>query len=643
MTKITYIPGEIANAAIDEHGNRKPVTRTQHIFDDNLEKPQSEVNQDRIEDVATLDGKIALEKQRAEGVESGLNNRLGTVEQLAEISIGGGDAQIATGADFTNPDATKRAKVTTVGAIIDGLNDGVYDVSKRNPTGGPNSDGKFTLDYILANANTLIPTGWRHGGMSISFVSTYGNKYVQWRYMGTATANADFANVANWQGVDDEPMPNSRNLVESGGVHANCAMLNETPFNFSIEDDKGMAILSIGNDFFKIANHLVISLQNATGGQILKYIDGIWTPSNNISSINDLVDMSDVDTGDVLKWNGSEWVGASTTTTETSENFSIEDETGMPIMSIESNIVSFGKNKIDFGLVDKNHILVFDGYKFVTGQPDWTNKVIATYGDSVTAVNNGNFERPYSYAIWGNIVANYFGFSKHYGRGIGSQMFTWAFNDGGSVAWVRPDGTYINRLTEYGYDAWNALSTKVYPDGVTAEMIAQGDAITIRGSGCSWLRITKMFPEEIKDTINVITIMYHNDVAENDSILDGNLQWIANDDTDTEWAASEEYATYGGDYNIMTTRGGIASTIMKLQAWMPNCVIVLATPISGRGTPQELNPELKDISMQKLAGIVREMSQLMSIPCIDVYSTCGINGLNRTRFIGDSIHPNMSD
>ena len=54
MTKITYIPGEIANAAIDEHGNRKPVTRTQHIFDDNLEKNQAEINADiiaRLEDL----------------------------------------------------------------------------------------------------------------------------------------------------------------------------------------------------------------------------------------------------------------------------------------------------------------------------------------------------------------------------------------------------------------------------------------------------------------------------------------------------------------------------------------------------------------------------------------------------------------
>ena len=219
MTKITYIPGEIANAAIDEHGNRKPVTRTHHIFDDNLEKPQSEVNQDRIEDVATLDGKIALEKQRAEGVESGLNNRLGTVEQLAEISIGGGDAQIATGADFTNPDATKRAKVTTVGAIIDGLNDGVYDVSKRNPSGGPNSDGKFTLEYILNNANTLIPTSWRHGGMSISFVSTYDNKYVQFR----CKTQSFSTNPTDWVNVEDHianfRLVGNDNTLVSGGFY----------------------------------------------------------------------------------------------------------------------------------------------------------------------------------------------------------------------------------------------------------------------------------------------------------------------------------------------------------------------------------------------------------------------------------------
>ena len=56
MTKITYIPGEIANAAIDEHGNRKPVTRTQYIFDNNLEKNQAEINADIIARLEALEG-----------------------------------------------------------------------------------------------------------------------------------------------------------------------------------------------------------------------------------------------------------------------------------------------------------------------------------------------------------------------------------------------------------------------------------------------------------------------------------------------------------------------------------------------------------------------------------------------------------
>lgn len=145
----------------------------------------------------------------------GINDRLDAIEAAESITYEGGSAQIAQGSDFTNPDNTKRAKIPTVGAIIDGLNDGVYDVSKRNPTGGPNNDGKFTLEYILNNADTLIPISWRHGGMVISFIRSSDNKYVQYRLMSD-TFNTT---VANWQGVDDEPTAGSQNLVKSGGVY----------------------------------------------------------------------------------------------------------------------------------------------------------------------------------------------------------------------------------------------------------------------------------------------------------------------------------------------------------------------------------------------------------------------------------------
>lgn len=75
-----------------------------------------------------------------------------------------------------------------------------------------------------ANLNTLIPTSVRYGGMSIRFIQGYvpnsDNKYVQFRYIGTdVTTSATFTNVANWQGIDDEPTVGSHNLVESDGIY----------------------------------------------------------------------------------------------------------------------------------------------------------------------------------------------------------------------------------------------------------------------------------------------------------------------------------------------------------------------------------------------------------------------------------------
>jgi tetrahydromethanopterin S-methyltransferase subunit B len=99
----------------------------------------------------------------------------------------------------------------------------VYDVSAKNPTSGPNSDGKWeSLSALLsdANLNNIIPASVRRGGMSIKFMQSSDNKYVQCRYMSSSTATADFTNVANWQGVDEKPIAGSHNLLESDGVNA---------------------------------------------------------------------------------------------------------------------------------------------------------------------------------------------------------------------------------------------------------------------------------------------------------------------------------------------------------------------------------------------------------------------------------------
>lgn len=87
----------------------------------------------------------------------------------------------------------------------------IYDVSSYN-------DGAVfeSLSSLLGSGNlsTLIPMSVRKGGMSIRFIQSSDNKYVQYRLM----SNTFSTTVTDWQGVDDYPTEGSSNLVKSGGV-----------------------------------------------------------------------------------------------------------------------------------------------------------------------------------------------------------------------------------------------------------------------------------------------------------------------------------------------------------------------------------------------------------------------------------------
>lgn len=265
----------------------------------------------------------------------------------------------------------------------------------------------------------------------------------------------------------------------------------------------------------------------------------------------------------------------------------------------------------------------------------WGKKVIATYGDSITALNGGDFTYPYgeeaTKASWAGKVAKYFDFAKIHNRGIGSTTYKYYDANGGQVAWCKTEtGEYVSRNDSYNYDN--------YQGNVTIP----SDCTAIRGSGSSWLRIKTMFPESIKDSIDVLLIQYHNDYHQD---MNTACSWVEGSSYDPEWAASEYYQTYGGDYNIQTVQGGIASTIMKFQAWMPNALIVLMTPISGvytngNGDVKEIE-NVESAKMRKLAEVVKDIAFKMSIPCIDVYGNDGINTLNHklNGYITDGIHP----
>ena len=135
-----------------------------------------------------------------------------------QTSLGKADAALpaADVIDNLTTDNATKALSAKQGKVLDGKvsqlgQEAIYDVSARN--GGATF---ASLSALLSSENlsTLIPIAVRCGGMSIRFVQSSDNKYVQSRLM----TNTWSTNEANWQGVDTEITEGSHNLAESGAV-----------------------------------------------------------------------------------------------------------------------------------------------------------------------------------------------------------------------------------------------------------------------------------------------------------------------------------------------------------------------------------------------------------------------------------------
>ena len=246
----------------------------------------------------------------------------------------------------------------------------------------------------------------------------------------------------------------------------------------------------------------------------------------------------------------------------------------------------------------------------------WFGRKWSAYGDSISTysmISHG----------WGRVVNDILGFNDCFMRGIGGSSFAWR-DGGGTVTFLNADGSYNSRNNDYTYDNY----TGDIPSGCSK----------VRASFCSWSRITSMYPESIKNDIDMVFVMG----GTNDKPNENNPTWVENSDVDSEWKSSSYYATYGGDFDISTIQGGVASTIMKLQAWMPNAIIVIGTPINGRTdntghiAPSKLPDEF--VKGQQ----IKNAANIYGCPVIDMFASCKINVLNSNLYIEDGVHPNQS-
>jgi hypothetical protein len=245
----------------------------------------------------------------------------------------------------------------------------------------------------------------------------------------------------------------------------------------------------------------------------------------------------------------------------------------------------------------------------------WNDKNLLTYGDSITAINNGTFNGPFVLAddmSWGNRVAALCGFLSHRGRGVGGQTYVWNTN-----TWFADEnGNYVGRPSMGGSK----------PTGSSE----------VKGSFCSWERIVASVPN-VSSKINCIILMGGTNDFTNVKEYVTPI-WSAENTLDTDWVNSSLYN--GGDFDVSDFCGAIASTIMKWQIRCPRANIVLATPLPWweRTSPTpSVNPH--GLTMFDVARIEEKVAHFMGIPVIDLNGECNINGVNYTDYITDAVHP----
>ena len=159
------IPARLKNVSVGGH-----VAGVEDIIDDEQNKTQKQINKDVKDKLNTIDGDVLVEKERAEAAESNLSSRLSDVEARDALNIDGEGRTFATGDDFNNPDSIKRAKVATVGSIIDSTDD--------EPTAGSDNLVKsgaiydVTLGALIRNDEMDEVLG---GDVAVYLTDTDGN------------------------------------------------------------------------------------------------------------------------------------------------------------------------------------------------------------------------------------------------------------------------------------------------------------------------------------------------------------------------------------------------------------------------------------------------------------------------------------
>jgi glycerophosphoryl diester phosphodiesterase len=332
--KVTNISGSIAPQTYDAYGAASAAQIAAATDATNkVNAAKTQILGDAASDYNTLgklEDKIQAEASRAAAAESALNTaKADKATTLAGYGINDAYTKTEVNGLVSTPHQNYVTVPTYASLPATGSADTIYRVSNYNGSTNQvdasvyseyawNGSGYTFLrvvsqigevfDITVYNSNTKyadlaaalgtnganVPSSIRRGGMSVKFVQSSDNKYVQYRCMARTFSTV----VANWQGVDDEPTAGSNNLVKSGGVSNFAVNEGSNAWNratqIAIERQRYIFIYAYELESGSITNNLEVS--GVPSGVI-------YTNDNNYLRLRRGAFVS-INKGDVLNFDG---------------------------------------------------------------------------------------------------------------------------------------------------------------------------------------------------------------------------------------------------------------------------------------------------------------------------------------------------
>lgn len=189
------------------------------------------------------------------------------IDIAAEIGLAALDA-IGDADNVPTEESTELVRSGGVWEAIRNNGKGAFDISAYKAVGGVLA--KFDdLAQALGTNGANVPAAARKPGMSVCFVLNSDNNYVQYRYMSTSTANADFVNVRNW---------NLSKRVDSNIFRSNVES------SLDIADKRGNVLCRFSNGGFK-TEKFDSEQTNAAISDYIKRRDGVPNTEEDITPV----------------------------------------------------------------------------------------------------------------------------------------------------------------------------------------------------------------------------------------------------------------------------------------------------------------------------------------------------------------------